>query len=64
MKMIFAWIDTCGVRMSSPFTKSSTMRMRLWISVMTSALLVESATTAPRLDTIDCTAGTRETALA
>ena len=64
MKMIFAWIDTWGVRMSSPRTKSSTMRMRLWISVRTSALVVESATTAPRLEMMDCTDGTSELALA
>src|SRR6266480_3988396 len=28
-KMIFAWMDTCGVRMSSPLTNSSTRLMRL-----------------------------------
>jgi len=63
-KMIFAWIDTCGVRMSSPLTNSSTRVMRLEISVITRALLVESATTAPRLVRIDATDGTSAEALA
>src|SRR2546429_3400217 len=27
MKMIFAWIDTCGVRVSSPRTKTPTPRV-------------------------------------
>src|SRR5713101_6928483 len=56
--MIFAWIETCGVRMSSPFTKLSIWSMRVCTSVITSALFVVSATTEPRdLVTIDCTAG-------
>ena len=64
-KMIFARIDTCGVRRSSPLTNSSTWLMRVWTSVITSALLPESATTVPRgLETIAETAGTSEEARA
>ena len=63
--MIFAWIATCGVRMSSPFTNSSTSSMRVATSVMISALWLESATTAPRpLDTMDWMAGCSDEALA
>ena len=63
-KMIFAWMDTCGVRRSSPFTNSTTSSMREVTSVITSALLVESATTSPRLDRIDFTDGTSDVAFA
>ena len=64
-KMIFAWIDTCGVRMSSPLTNSSTSSMRVATSVMMSALWLESATTAPRpFDTMEAMAGCSEVALA
>ena len=63
-KMIFAWIDTCGVRMSRPRTNSSTRLTRLEISVSTSALLVVSVTTAPRFVRMDCTDGTSALALA
>ena len=48
-KMILAWIESCGVRTSSPRTKSVTFWIRLRVSVMTSALEPVSATTRPRL---------------
>ena len=47
-KMILAWIESCGVRMSSPRTKSVTLAMRLRVSVRMSALEPVSATTRPR----------------
>ena len=62
--MIFAWIDTCGVRRSRPFTNSTTSSMRELTSVITSELLVESATAWPRLLRIDCTDGTSDVAFA
>ena len=53
-----------GVRRSRPRTKSTTSSMRELTSVITSALLVESATTAPRFVRMDATDGTSDVALA
>jgi hypothetical protein len=51
--------------MSRPRTKLSTSLIRVCTSVMTSALLTVSATTAPRgLETIEATAGTSALACA
>ena len=63
-KMILAWIETCGVRWSRPFTNSTTSSMREVTSVITNELLVESATALPRLVRIETTDGTSEVALA
>jgi hypothetical protein len=47
-KMILAWIESCGVRISRPRTKSVTFATRVRGSVMMRLLEPVSATTRPR----------------